>query len=293
MFVSIIIPTYKDWGRLALCIDALSKQSFPKNMFEVIIINNEPNDPVPQHYSLPEGFQIIVEAKPGSYAARNAGLKMAKGSVIGFTDSDCIPDKDWIQNAVQFFSNNKPCSRIAGNVVVFPKSAKATVGEKYDMLFAFGQKKYVKNSGTCVTANLFAYKFVFERIGFFNDNQMSYGDLDSGVKAHEAGYRIDYVDNVIVNHPARDLKEIIKKAKRLAGGKEKSGKRNYNKVTVLYKFLREAQPRFQKNYKLIKGRGKTLTSVEFYNILFLKIFIDYVRAYETMRLRYGKKPNRE
>lgn len=291
-FVSIIIPTFRDWSRLSLCIDALSKQSYPTNKFEVVIVNNDPHDPIPDNLVLPETFKIISENKPGSYAARNAALSLVNGDIVGFTDSDCIPDSNWIKNAVDYFEKNKSCTRIAGNVSVFAKSPKATIAEQYDKLHAFKQRRYVKDNGTCVTANLFAYKYVFDKVGLFNDKQMSYGDLDWGINAHKIGYRIDYVENVVINHPARDLPDLIKKEKRLAGGREKVTKK-YSRFAVYYKFLKEVRPRFNSEFKAIKKKGKNLTFREKLLILFLRFRLQYVRAFETMKLRLGKKPNRE
>lgn len=177
-FVSIIIPAYHDWQRLSLCLDALSKQTFPKEMFEVIIVNNDPNDNVPLNFSLPDGYKIIVEEKSGSYAARNTGLKVAKGEIIGFTDSDCIPDKDWIKNAVNYLMNNESCSRIGGNILVFNKSSKPSIVELYNNVYSFPQKWHVNKVGTSVTANLFVYKYLFDKVGYFDEKLMSMGDSD-------------------------------------------------------------------------------------------------------------------
>lgn len=292
-YVSVIVPTYNDWARLRLCVDALALQTYPKERFEVIVVNNNPNDSVPENFSLPENFQIITEAKTGSYAARNAALKIAKGGIIGFTDSDCIPDKDWIKNAVIYFQNNPSCSRIAGNILVFPKGAKATVAEKYDRLFAFRQKRYVNDYGTCVTANVFAYKYVFDEVGPFNDNLMSFGDLDWGSRAHKAGYKIDYVENVIVNHPARSLAELVKKEKRLAGGREKFSRPAGNKLAVITRFLNDARPRLRGEINFLYKEGSYLTNMEKFSILLLRFRLIYIKAYETMQLRLGKKANRE
>lgn len=293
-YVSVIVPTYRDWKRLALCIKALSSQTYPHERFDVTVVNNDPNDRQPENFFLPANIKIITEAKPGSYAARNAALKLVQGEIIGFTDSDCIPDKDWIRNAVRYFDTHASCSRIAGKVSVFPKGLKATVAEKYDKLYAFRQKRYVSAFGTCVTANLFAYKYVFDKVGPFNDSQMSFGDLDWGMEAHKAGYKIDYAEDVVVNHPARDLNELVKKERRLAGGREKLSKESYNnKLAVYYKFLKALKPRFKGEYRFIKNNGTDMPLMDKYSVLLLRIYLMYVRANETRKLRLGKKPNRE
>lgn len=236
-FVSIIIPAYHDWQRLSLCLDALSKQTFPKEMFEVIIVNNDPNDNVPLNFSLPDGYKIIVEEKSGSYAARNTGLKVAKGEIIGFTDSDCIPDKDWIKNAVNYLMNNESCSRIGGNILVFNKSSKPSIVELYNNVYSFPQKWHVNKVGTSVTANLFVYKYLFDKVGYFDEKLMSMGDSRWAQQAGKAGYKLHYAENVIVRHPARSLSELAKKERRLGAQKERFGTkaRTYG-GTYMYSF---------------------------------------------------------
>ncbi len=278
---------------MRLCIDALSKQTYPKELFEVIIVNNNPNDSVPANLILSENFKIINEEKPGSYAARNAALKIVEGEIIGFTDSDCIPDKDWIKHAVEHFESNKDCFRIAGHVAVFPKSSPASIAEKYDSLYALNQKKYVTNWGICVTANLFSYKHVFDAVGLFNEKKMSFGDLNWGSRANKAGYKIDYLENSVVNHPARNLIELIKKEKRLAGGREKKINYKQRNITIYLKFLKEIRPRLRGEIKSILSKGKDLTYREKIFFLILRIRLQFVRAYETMKIRLGKQPNRE
>lgn len=79
-FISIIIPTYKDWDRLSNCIEAINNQTYPKSSYEVIIVNNDPSEVAPRDllYSQRLNIIIVTEIMPGSYAARNTGLKHAK-----------------------------------------------------------------------------------------------------------------------------------------------------------------------------------------------------------------------
>jgi cellulose synthase/poly-beta-1,6-N-acetylglucosamine synthase-like glycosyltransferase len=290
-YVSIIVPAYRDWERLSLCVAALSVQTYPKDKFEVIMVNNDPNDKVPKDFWLPDNFQIITEATPGSYAARNAALKIAKGEVIAFTDSDCIPDKNWIKNAIDYFNKNKSISRIAGNVTVFPKSSSPTVAEKYDRLYAFRQKRYVSSWGTCVTANMITYKKVFDQIGFFDGTKMTWEDINWGIRANNAGFKMDFVENVVVNHPARNLKELIKKERRL-GGNNVVLKNKQSRSSIFLKFLNDIRPRIG-DFKFIYSQGKGLNAIDKINVLILRRFLLSIRAYENLRVQMGKKPNRE
>jgi cellulose synthase/poly-beta-1,6-N-acetylglucosamine synthase-like glycosyltransferase len=292
-YVTIIIPAYKDWERLSLCLAALSKQSYPAELFEIIVVNNDPTEDIPDQYFFPQNCILIKEAKPGSYAARNAALKIARGEIIGFTDSDCIPDKDWIKNAIEYFSQNKLCTRIAGEVSIFFKSPQPTKAELYDKLYGFNQSRYVTISGTSVTANLFAYKYVFDAIGFFDENLMSGGDFRWGMLAHKAGYPIDYVKNILVNHPARySWADLIKKEKRIGGGQAYFSKRSNSTTVNFFRFLKSLWPSTME-FNHIKDIGKDLSLNKKIHFYLIRHYLHSIRAYERFRVQSGKKAKRD
>jgi cellulose synthase/poly-beta-1,6-N-acetylglucosamine synthase-like glycosyltransferase len=298
-YVSVIVPTYEDWDLLVHCVNALSNQSYPKERFEVIIINNNAPQATPKNLSFPDNFKLIAEEKPGSYAARNTGLRVAKGEIIGFTDADCIPHKDWIKNAVDYFEENKSCSRIAGNISVFCESRKPTKAELFDKFYAFPQKSYALDMGTSVTANSFTYKHVFDKVGMFDEGLMSGGDILWGKLAHRASYKIDYVENVIVEHPAiKTLGLLTKKAKRYAGGTVQSYAEHQSKTENLFRFLYNLKSRLRNmKYVYIKRKEggaclKELNAIDRINIALIKYYLICVRACEIFRVQMGKKPNR-
>jgi GT2 family glycosyltransferase len=291
MFISVIIPTYRNWDLLIKCIDALDSQSFSKDNFEVVIINNDSEDTLPSDLKLPENFIFIEEKKPGSYAARNTGLRIAKGEIIGFTDSDCIPDKDWIKNAVTYFKLNPDCSRIAGNILVTKHATKPSIIETYNQIYAFPQEAVIKNHGGSMTANLFTYKSVFDKIGFFNERLMSYGDLDWGSLATKAGYKINYVEDVIVYHPPRTFKELVIKEKRLGGGAIHFYKKHRSNWINVLKFIYKLRPRTGALRNILSS-SKRFPIRHIIAIPLLRYYLHVNRNIETLRVQFGKKPNR-
>jgi len=216
---SIIIPTYNDNQQLERCLRALEQQDFARNDYEVIVVNNNPENPTPK---VSDKIIVIDESKPGSYAARNKGLEIAKGDYIFFTDSDCIPGSDWISSALSFFSRQN-VDRIAGHVSLFYSSSSPSIYEKLDYVTAFNQKNNAQN-GVSVTANLIVRKEVFEKVGNFNAKLLSGGDIEWNKRATKAGYSIVYNPNTSVSHPARgSLQELKSKMRRVAGGKVSNG----------------------------------------------------------------------
>ncbi|MDQ4140855.1 MAG: glycosyltransferase family 2 protein [Bacteroidota bacterium] len=288
-FVSVIIPTYRDWKRLSLCIDALDKQTYPKSSFEVIIVNNDPKDQIPVNYYIPENIKITTESKSGSYAARNKGIGLAKGEIFAFTDSDCIPHADWLKNAVQYFEENPDYDRIGGKVELFFSGSQYTVAEAYEMVYAFRQDENVKH-GRSVTANMFTKKRVLDKIGLFNQTMYSGGDFEWGKRATANNFKIGYAPNVIIKHPARrELKQITKKARRVVSGKKEIAESETSILQKYLNFIYEIRPPFNE-FKHIFSRGKQL-NLRLKMLVFLTRYnIRVTRAYEELRLVHGAKP---
>ena len=288
-FVSIIIPTYHDWNRLSLTINALAKQTYPANYFEVIIVNNAPQDRIPDNYFLPANMQIVSEGKPGSYAARNKGLSLAKGEIYGFTDSDCIPHPDWIENAVKMFAD-KTVDRVAGHIeLIYRDSKTKTWIELYESIYELDQKRIVRVHKASVTANLFARKNLFEKVGLFDANKMSGDDFGWNRRANAHGYNIVYGENVTISHPARStFKEFTNKKRREFGGKKNTkvtGLKSILKHIVYIPFL------FYMSVIRLNARlfsvDKRLSVTDVIKVFLVNIYLFFINASEFFRLLLG------
>lgn len=273
-FVSVIIPTYHDWDRLKKCFDALIHQTFPQDSFEVIAVNNDPNNPMPE-WILPKNFQIINEAKAGSYAARNSALKIAKGDIIAFTDSDCIPDRKWLRNAVNLMDNG--AERIAGRVDLFYESEKLSFVEIFEKALSFDQEAYATR-GLSVTANMITWRKNFEIVGFFNDSLMSGGDFEWASRARDLNIPIQYEASVIVNHPARrELSEIKKKIRRTSGG-QISFKKNNSLIQIMIKLIGSFFLPPKNQLKKVWGRA----NLSVYEKIVASLIVYYLNIYTNL-----------
>ena len=103
--VSVIIPVYNDLEGIKKCLNSLYNQSYDKNLFEIIVIDNGSTDGTKEFLKKsPVNFVELNEIK-SSYAARNKGIYYAKNEILGFTDSDVITDRNWIKNGVESYNN--------------------------------------------------------------------------------------------------------------------------------------------------------------------------------------------
>lgn len=112
--ISVVVPFYNVERYVGTCLEALLTQKFPCTDYEIIMVNNNSTDAsaeIVQHYP---GVKLLDEPKQGSYAARNRGIKQAKGGIIAFTDPDCVPKQNWLRQ-ISVAMANPEVAIILGN----------------------------------------------------------------------------------------------------------------------------------------------------------------------------------
>lgn len=97
---SIIIPTYRRPEALRACVQALSTLDYPRDGFEVIIVDDGgaiPLQPLLDPIAGDLRMKVVWQANAGPAAARNFGASHANGDILVFTDDDCAPASHWLQ----------------------------------------------------------------------------------------------------------------------------------------------------------------------------------------------------
>ena len=113
MKFSIIIPAYNAEKSIDPCLQALISQSVPNELYEIILVDDGSADATGK---IVQTYPVIYhyQTNQGPAAARNKGVELAKGEIILFTDSDCVPDHHWIQEMVSPFIKNEKISGVKG-----------------------------------------------------------------------------------------------------------------------------------------------------------------------------------
>lgn len=208
-------------------------QTLDKVDFEIIVVNNNPPETLDFKFHGNHNLKVVTEKTPGSYAARNRGVAEAKGLILAFTDSDCIPESDWLSNAREIFKEDKEhqIGVLTGPISLFYKDPlKLRPAEVYEKYTAFRTETYAKE-GFAVTANWFSYKSVILEFGSFNEKLKSNGDTELSGSIHKK-YKVKYSPLILVHHPARyQISELVQKYRRRLGG---TYKRSYEGNKVKY-----------------------------------------------------------
>lgn len=108
--VSIVIPVYNAEKYLKACLDSICKQSY-KNL-QIIIVDDCSKDNslsiIKQYYSLDKRIEVVEHNKcKGVSAARNSGIKIAKGRYICFVDADDEIETYYVEKLLRIIETEK------------------------------------------------------------------------------------------------------------------------------------------------------------------------------------------
>lgn len=253
--VSIIIPVFNDERRIVYLLESINKLRYPKELYEVIIVDNGSTDKTRENACKYNIRLLREDSIKSSYAARNKGILNSKGEIIAFTDSDCILDKNWLINGVSELQNKK-CNLLGGRIKFFFRN-NPSGGELYDSLMFMQNELYVKNRKAAATANLFVRANLFKTLGLFPVVK-SGGDGIWTKNAVRRGASISYSPYVVVYHPARKFYQVVRKCFRVGKGGAKQ--RMDDKIgspekliEIIKKFIPSSPRRIR---KLIRSRGE-------------------------------------
>jgi hypothetical protein len=124
-FISVVIPTLMSRAEeLERNVAALSGLRYPA--FEVIVVDNRP-DAVPDAPGRPDplyarlrgypGVSVVAQRRPGISAARNEGVRHARGGIVAFTDDDALVDPSWLAAIGRRFAAEPDTDCVTGLVL--------------------------------------------------------------------------------------------------------------------------------------------------------------------------------
>jgi glycosyltransferase involved in cell wall biosynthesis len=209
-FFSIIIPTYARPERLAACLQAIDRLNYPRERFEVIVVDDGSETPPDAEVAVFRGrldITLLIQSHAGPAKARNTGAEQAKGTFLAFTDDDCKPAPDWLQKLAIRFSDMPDC--VIGGCILndIPDNPYSNASQ---MLIDYIYSYYNNNpyqSHFFTTNNFALASKLFHATGSFHTTFSLPGGEDREFCARwlHLGYQMVYASEVIVYH-AHSLK---------------------------------------------------------------------------------------
>lgn len=165
--ISVVVPCRNGERFLADCLESLLQQSLPGRRYEVILVdNNSTDDTLNIARSYPD-VKVIQEPRRGAYAARNAGVRMARGRVLAFTDADCVVGPCWLEAISEALSEESIHLTIGPRHFSEDQGLLSTMSDyenaKVRYVFALHEPRFYYG----YTNNLAVSRIAFERCGPF------------------------------------------------------------------------------------------------------------------------------
>jgi glycosyltransferase involved in cell wall biosynthesis len=200
MLFSIIIPVYNVEQYLGECLESVQNQTFPD--WEAVCVNDGSTDGsanILEEYTARDSrFKVIVQPNGGLSAARNTGIKEARGDYILFLDSD-----DWLEtNALETLARNL---------------------DDEDML-CFSGKRYFEKTKKFNPVDQLVEKTYENGMAYYNENALLHRDfafvcvvlraykrsflIDNGLRFKEGIFHEDNLFTPIVCYFAKQVKVI-------------------------------------------------------------------------------------
>jgi glycosyltransferase AglE len=274
--VSVIVPVYNNPDGLGKVLESLVNQSYPRELYEIIVVDNGSNDGLTlntavEYQNAYNGLlRVLTENSiQGSYAARNTGILHSQGDVIAMIDSDCIPSSKWLENGL--LALDALGADLVGGHVKFIYSSRPSSAEMYDSIVHMQIKHAIATNSASPTPNLFVRKVVFNAIGLFPSDLQSGGDIIWTRKATRSGFKLKFAPEAEVLHPARNLNQLIKKRIRVAGAHFAVWRsKNISVLAIIRDMLRYLfPPRIRYIQKLIEERGSPQMNKHIWSIWFV------------------------
>lgn len=202
-FISVVIPTYNRQKYLKECLDAFDMQTYPRDLFEIIVVDDGSTDGTYSffsEYTKRASFTLIPLHKEnrGPSSARNLGIKEGKGDLIAFTDDDCIVNDDWLYVFSKSFNKDN-----IGGVGGAVKSKMSDIFSQYfDYMGMFSHLMESNIVYNIITANACYRKDVLVKVGCFTEEIKKPGGEDAilSARVRNLGYVLKYEPEAVVFH---------------------------------------------------------------------------------------------
>jgi glycosyltransferase involved in cell wall biosynthesis len=190
--ISALVPVKDRRERMLRCMDALLAQDHPD--YEIVVLDNGSTDGTPEactERARGSGVPVRIEVIAGSVGhVRNQGARLARANVVAFTDSDCLPQREWLSAGEKPFADSG-----VGIVTGRTLPEEEPTADWPATIEVIGPTKRFESCNVFFRREAFIATPGFdEEIGHF------WEDTAAGFAMLRAGWEVAYADNALVLH---------------------------------------------------------------------------------------------
>jgi GT2 family glycosyltransferase len=192
--VAVVVATRDRAARLAELLESLRGQTLARERFEVIVVDDGSRDGTAALLASADDVRVVTRAVgAGPAAARNEGWRVARASLVAFTDDDCVATPGWLEALVG------ACLARPGAIV---QGRTAPREDERDRLGPFSRSLWVDGGPYYQTCNIAYPRELLERLGGFDADAFPFvgEDTDLAWRAIESGASVAYEPSAVVHH---------------------------------------------------------------------------------------------
>ena len=230
MRISVITPVFNNVKYIGACIECVMQQNCPDA--EHVIVDGGSTDGtieiIKKFADKYKNIRWISEPDEGQSDAMNKGIKMAKGSIIGFLNADDFYEKDVLNRAISIFKTIPKNSFIVGNCKMFDDHNKLIYTNKPKGLTLYNVLSGITKYDPPINPSAYFYsKSIHSLIGDYNINDSYTMDIDFVIRYLKIG-NIKYYDEHWGNF------RFIEGAKTFEDFKNKNAEKRYKALLEKY-----------------------------------------------------------
>ncbi|MBI3585536.1 MAG: glycosyltransferase [Ignavibacteriales bacterium] len=230
-FVSVVIAARNEEQNIADCLESVLQQTYPKDKFEVILVNDNSTDRTGEIcQSFVRRFEnfitFVAQEDPmlrGKTNALNQGIEKARGEIILITDADCTVPPTWIEHTAKRYT---PSVGIVGGMTLQKASSNFEGMQSLDWAYLLGLASAtvsMHNPLSTIGNNLSFRKSAYGEVGGYKKIPFSVTEdfmlFQSIVKTRKWDYLYPIDPNVLVlSKPCQTLKELVRQKHRWGKG---------------------------------------------------------------------------
>ena len=206
--VSVVIPTWNRADLVARTIDKIEQQTIGRELYEVIVIDNESSDQtqsvLDQKTRTYPNLRTFSQSKRGAAATRNVGLRAAKGDLVLFIDDDILAEPNLVESHWDYHQRHQEASIIGAVVTPWDECT--------DPFLRYLRDRAIFNPYSIAcgpmdfsyyhTGNVSTARAVLNDVGGFNEEFAIYGmeDIELGYRLERRGSRMVHGPNAKAIH---------------------------------------------------------------------------------------------
>jgi cellulose synthase/poly-beta-1,6-N-acetylglucosamine synthase-like glycosyltransferase len=102
--ISVVIPAYNEEKRIGRSLSALTSQTVPREMYEIIVVDGGSQDQT-RDIAADYADRVFIQESERVAGARNDGFNRSRYDLVATTDADSVVAPNWVESVIRSFSD--------------------------------------------------------------------------------------------------------------------------------------------------------------------------------------------